>query len=312
MRWLIVAALLAGCPRKTMTDDERKKDYVEGMKPVLAQHQAAVTATLDALAAIPKLAAADPPVTTAEALPAPVECKRDTCLIKTVEPVGRIALEDTPNVDWDKVPRILRGEHDEYVTWQSDAYTLELIVAITHVAVVRVREYEKPVVGEKSDRYSGGRAAGDVIVYDVKGKKRVGAFPWAVSVPETAQIDANSADPGASIENVFVGHAASEIRSALTAFYAGKAPPVEPPKDDGRLRERQISDLLARQKMPVNEVEITDGPECKVVLVTAMPGLLAAHPSENPLETDGVLKPEAIETVRTVMEKDCAVSSRLP
>lgn len=311
MNWLVILAVLgvAGCPRKTMTDDERKAAYVEGIKPVLAKHQRAANAAIDALETIPTSAAAEPRVTALQPLPAPAACNGDTCVTKTAGPVGPISFNKLPTIiQWEDVPRVLRGEFGEYSNWQSDNRTFESINAITHLAVVRVHEFEKPVVSTNADRYTGGRAAGDVIVYDVKTKNRVGAFAWAVQMPETARIRADATDPVAEYQSVLVDHAKREIQAALADLYAGKAPAVAAPKDMERLRERQISDLLAGKQMPVMEVEITDGPTCKVVLVTALKHLLAVKPDGN----DGVVKPEAIESVRKVMAKECAVSYREP
>jgi hypothetical protein len=309
MNWLpilLALTLTTSCTRKLMTDDERKADYARGIKPLLAQHQASVTAVLAALKVIPKAGAAEPPVTALQPLPAPVVCNADTCMIATAEPVGKISLSSAPSLlDFEDVPRVLRGEYAAQVTWQRDKNTLEAIDALTHFAIVRVHQYEKPAVGSTAERYTGGHAAGDVIVYDVKTQKRVGAFTWTAEMPETVHIPADSTDPAAAYEREFVGAAREQIRTALDAFYAGKAA-EKGPSDDEHLRERQIQTLLAQDvRVMVLEVEISDSPTCKVVLV-AVPQMIAANPDA----ADGVVKPEAVKIVRQVMGKDCAVTYR--
>lgn len=309
MRWpsiLVVLALFTGCTRKLMTDDERKADYAQGIKPVIAKYQASVIATIASLESIPKAGATEPRVTAVQPLPAPVACNYDTCLVKTVGSASRISVENTPSlIDFSKVPRILRGEYEEYASWQADQQMLEKIDAISHYAIVRVHEYEKPVPGSTADRYTGGHAAGDAIIYDVKTGKRIGAVTWTAEMPETVHIPGDATDPAAEYESQFVGHAGPQITEALENFYAGKGAVAKPVYDDDKLRERQIMTLLVQDaEIMVVDVVITDGAACKVVL-TGAKALIAANPEAD----DGAVKPKAAEIVRKVMGKaDCAVT----
>lgn len=315
MKWLalVTVALFAGCGRKTMSDDERKSTYVAGMKPVLAKHAASATAVVDGLKLIPSLAAAEPPVTAPQPLASPLACTLDTCVITTAEPVLNIKIHDMPStvmpMHWDALPVMLRGEYRPDAVWQADEHTLATIAAISHVAVVRTREFEKPTV--TGDHYTGGRASGDVIVYEVKTKKRIGAFPWVAGMPETAEVAPGATD----LAYVLASRAPDKIRMALNDFYTGKAT-AEAPKDDAQLRQRQITGLLGADfQILVTEVLITDGPPCKVDLVTPLPGKLAATPGPEITTAgpDDVVKPEVAALVRKVIgNNDCAVSYRTP
>lgn len=312
----MVIALVA-CGNKTESTETppespapRKENDAAQLAPLVAKHKAAMSARLAAMDEIIKLAAAEPPVTQLEPLPAPVTGPSEAFQIRTLEPSYGVGINTSTELDRKTLDATLRGESVPGMTAGQFEAAAKLVDTFGWLAVVRVREFDKIVVAD--GRFSGGNVAGDVIAYDLKTKQRVGAFPFEVHMPATTSV------PTRDVEGTLHAHlhelVMMDVQQSLSKLWAGKAvSAVKAPIDNAHLRQRQIVELLAAKKMIAGEVEITEEPTCKVVLVTPMPGTLAAHKTKDAMDPgDGVIAPAVIEAVRQVMDKDCAVSVRVP
>ncbi len=304
MRWILILLVLAACPRKLESDEERKEGYVKQMEPILAAHKAPATAKLEAMRAVMKMLAAAPHVDQREALGPGVACTLDTC--------ERTSPGDDPTARWKGIENILRTGYDENTAAPSVEDSLRKLEAIKYFVVIRTHSYDPPVPGDQPDRYVGGHAAGDVAIYDLATRTRVGGFPWEVGAPDVASIDPK-ADRKSELDRAMRGSIALKIDDAIEAYLAGKAaaPPPSAPADDGDLRERQIKELLINKQMIVDSVEIVEKPSCRVVLRTFITTGIALHPPEGFGEGDGIVQPAATELVNKVLGKECAVSYQL-
>ena len=303
MHWILLL-LLAACPRKLQTDEEHKEGYLKQIEPILAEHRAPATAKLEAMHAVMKTLAAAPHLEQHEALVPGVACTLDTC--------ERTFPGDDPAARWKTVENILRTGYDETTAPLGVEDSLKKLEAIKYFVVIRTHSYEPPVPGEQPDRYVGGHAAGDVAIYDLTTRARVGGFPWEVGAPDVASIDP-TANRKSELDGAMRRSIALKTDDAIRDYLAGKGAPAPPsaPTADGDLRERQIKELLINKQMIVDSVEIVEKPSCRVVLRTFITTGIALHPPEGFGEGDGIVQPAATELVNKVMGKECAVTYRL-
>ena len=232
-----VAVAFGACKNKLPTFEEMQEARRKELGPIIERHKAPSTAKLDALRAIAKDAPAAPPVETRE--PATTFAISDTrypeeegVLVANLEEL--VAFDGTntapvtlrPGLSVAGLQGVLGGNAGDVGNPPAsiDAQ-LGVLEKLRHVALVRVRSYQPPRPAE-AGRFEGGRAVGDVLVYEIDARKRVGAFPFEILQGTEATVGRGTVE--ADLAQSFASSFEFRLRGELAAFAAGKPGPATP------------------------------------------------------------------------------------
>ncbi|HEX8914932.1 MAG TPA: hypothetical protein VF796_21445 [Humisphaera sp.] len=228
-----------GCKKDYPTNEQMNEEKRQAMAPVLARHKDAAAARLAAIKAVAADAAAAAPVTAREpksadlvAVPDFGETEPAGLLLAGVEVLAMDGKSDAAKVPLDPdlyLPDFPRVMADGYLpSWTAEGFEPKFVTLenLKQVAAVRVREYRAPKVTSASGetRFTGARAGGDVIVYDLATGKRVGAFPFEAAQRDTVTVRSkDGAGAERELEQAFAIDLKSAVRKEYAAYAAGKA-----------------------------------------------------------------------------------------
>jgi hypothetical protein len=200
---------------------------------VVEKRGAAAKAKIDALKAVAKDAKGAPPLAARQPVAALAALKADDrlkggLLVVTASWDDATAKPAPVGIDdeW------LKGLDDELRNGSTLGRSPEaldvalgLLSELRHVALVRVHRYDTPkaaLVGSEW-QYTGGRAAGEVRVYDLETKAKVGGFPFEITQRDTAFVRGKTAGAlDTELEKDFRSEVKSKFADELGAFLGGK------------------------------------------------------------------------------------------
>jgi hypothetical protein len=294
----------------------------QAMAPALAKHKEGATAQVASLKAVGADAKTAPPVAQREPAAVPLATLTDSgdpesagVLIGTAEwltAAGGTNEAKVPLSPRLSLANITRCMEDGYLSSSSPSdmeTNFTTLKGLKQAAVVRVRDYTKPkiVFAAGSKRFEGARASGDVIVYDLATRKRIGAFPFEAGQSGNVSVLAkDEAGAEKELEQAFAIDVEQAVRKEYAAFAAGTAGPSAPGTADDAERKR-FADKIRMQVLTDHflsnptKVEITSGPNGKP-LVTIWSSNLpqVALP-------DGSARPEVVQTVTKVLGREADV-----
>ncbi len=231
--------LLPACGNKNPTFEEMVEIQRKELAPLVDQHRAAGGAMITALRTAAAEARSTTKVAKREPLPAPVVIANDDLvaahlLLANIEWlanerwVNEAQIQIRPEVPIERLDQLLTtglydrtGNHDAPIVEQA----LTQLTSLQHVAFVRVHEYQPPKLAE-GNRFEGGVAEGDVLVFALPAHAREGAFPFEARQGETAKVARRSAE--ADLRGTFDDEVRRTIRAELVAFLANRPGPAAP------------------------------------------------------------------------------------
>lgn len=237
-------AVIPGCKEDSNSLEDMKEQNRKEMAPILEKHRAAATAMIETIKAIGEDAKTAPPVETREPpagtivspeygepetagiLLANIEWTRfnnDSSLVyfKTDFPISVIhrALKDGHCYD--------TGYHPAGV-----GEKFAVLTGLKQVAVIRIRRYDAPkaVFAVGQQRFEGGEAVGDVLIYDTATRKRIAGFPFEVHQHEDASISRSASEETVQRElsQSFASNFNFDMRRELHLYASGKTGPATP------------------------------------------------------------------------------------
>lgn len=325
MTRMLLASLIAlsawqgGCKRKLPTLEEMKEANRKEMGSILEKHRTAATAKLEAIKAVAADAKAAAPVTVRQ--PATVS------LAVPPEAAGLVLA----NLEWaaaangmneaklrvkDALPLgtltgALANGHAYGSSYNVQGIDRQfgLLVALKQAALIRIQRYDPPkaVAGPGGRRFQSGRAAGDVLVYDLETRKRIGAFPFEAMQRDTAGVGQRDGEALLKeLERSFAYDFETAINGELAAFAKGKAGPAAPgAAADASLR--RFTDKIWEQ---LTLDHLLSGPK-EIDFATGAGGsLIATIRAENPSHLaarDGAALPDVRRAVVKILGREATV-----
>jgi hypothetical protein len=242
---LALPLTLTGCGERNPTYEEMIEINRKALAPILDKHRAAVTAKLDAIKAVAKEAKAAPivqarePMAETATIPgSSYEALKAGVLLANADWADFEGTDETP-IDLDtRLPigkiqsALASGELPSSYSIQGLEEQFGVLAGIRQAALIRVHRYAKPQpsIGAKGERrFVGGKAYGDVQVYDLATGKRIGAFPFEIGQSDSASITSKDEESiQRELELSFARGVDYDLREELAAFAAGKEGPATP------------------------------------------------------------------------------------
>jgi hypothetical protein len=246
IRFVIAAlALVVGCKKSAPSVEQMREQRRTELAVIVDKHRAPFVKMLAAFRAVAVDAAPLPPVTAREPVAGslPVPELTGTDLKDTLAKAGVVVAsaswfaDDKPTVGEQLRldPGITSGlaKLVETGTFNIDSESaariderFATVERVHHVAVTRVHEYQPPRL-DAERRFQGGTAKGDVLVYALPARTRVGAFPFEVGQHDAVTIDRRK-DVTTELEKGFHRDFENAIYRELAAYAAGKPGPATP------------------------------------------------------------------------------------
>lgn len=328
MRTSSRAAVLAVCVLATAwsTSGCEKKDPLAWQKqaaaalqPVIEKHRPTAQAKIDALKAIALEAGALPPVEAREGAALPVTPKATLFSPNARSEKGNALLVNVETLaggaDAADGVRLAKGTWikslERYLTsgWYDSGnqppyvdQKFEELAGLKLALVARVHQYKAPslVVAGGEQRFEAGRARGDVLIYDIDERKRLGAFPFEVVQRDTASVNVKGSSESAAreLEENFRVDLNASLRKELAAFVDGAAGPASP----GIAKNAAVSRFAERMKVELASFHLVAGiQDIQIDTTSAVPRVTLIADKTGPLLSGGSVKPEVVEIARKVL-----------
>ena len=310
------------------TFEEMEEANRQEMAPVLAKHAAPAKAKIEALQAVAKDAQAQPPVTVRQPVAALAALDKNNLLkagvlLDTAESnlTGAAERKGSPvpmenNLRLGSiVGAMAKGHvHNTGDTVFGIEQQFGLLTGLRYAALVRTREYTQPKASMFGNerRFAAGRAVGDVLVYDLETKAKLGGFPFEVIQNDKALVDGKSKTEEAvqrDLESSFRISFNVSLEFELKAFMEGKSGSSAPgvaDKDSLESFNRRIWLAVADAHFAafLKKVEITETGGLTVTLYADSPLVLGGK--------DGVAKPDVKAIVQKILGREAVVKVAKP
>jgi len=311
------ALLMAvGC-KKSRSYEEMKEENRQAMAPILEKHRAAATARIEAIQEIAKDARWASRTTTPEP-PEPglkipenrYELVKGGLLLANVEWAAAADGTNEAKVKYDAdlplhmlVKAMKDGHnHDSGHSPEGADESFKTLTNLKHLALIRIYDYDPPeaIFTGGEQRFEGAEAKGDVLIYDLETRKRVGAFPYEVQQGPNAKVTRGASDETMSkeLERFFTSEFKYALLDEVTAYGAGKSGPAAP----GAAAKTSLQSFADKIRSEVGTEFLLSGPK-KVDIAAGEGGkplvtIYADTPNMLALKDGTVLK-----EVRAIVEK---------
>jgi hypothetical protein len=303
------------------TFEEMREANRQEMAPVLAKHSAAAKARIETLQAVAKDAQAQPPLKTLQPVAALAALDKDHLLkagllLATPDWAGAAGVTPSPlpvesRLDLGAINGAMAIGHSYNTRNRVEDIDEKfgLLTGLRYAALVRTRQYDKPraSVFDGERRFAAGRAVGDVLVYDLETKAKVGGFRFEVVQKDTALVDGKSKTDEViqrDLEESFGISFNVSLEYELKAFLDGKSGSSAPGAEDRASLEsfsRRIDLAVTQAHFAafVKTVEITDTGGLTVTIYADSPRVIAGK--------DGVANPDVKAIVQKILGREAVV-----
>lgn len=319
---VVVFFARGGLKREYATTEELEEASRQELAPVVAKHAVAAKAKIEVLQAVAKDSQTQPPLNALQPVAALAGIDKNSplkagVLLVTPNWTGAPGLEPSPvevesRLDLgDLTDAMAKGHvhnHKRHSV-QSIDEQFGLLAGVRYAALVRTRQYTPPKASMFGNerRFAAGRAVGDVLVYDLETKAKVGGFPFEVVQNDTALVDVKS-----KTDEAIQGELNSSFRISfnvsleyeLKAFLDGKSGSSAPGVADKKSLDSfvlKIEIALRKEYFAafLKKVEITETGGLTVTLYADQPWVLGGK--------DGVAKPEVKTLVQKILGSEAVV-----
>ncbi|MBX5482798.1 MAG: hypothetical protein IRZ16_13300 [Myxococcaceae bacterium] len=309
---VVALTVLPGCKPKYPTVEEMAEQRRQKFAAILDAHRAASTAQLKALHAIAREALAAPPVTAFEPPSGPVD--EALTLLRNVEVLAgadhsaKLELpRETDGLNCAVLEQALNtpGYNDD-ISFSLENH-LKRLEALRFVALVRVRDYTPPKVVMAGQRFEGGRASGDVLVYALDSRQRVGAFPFEIFQNDHVSVRGKTeVDIQRELDSNFASDVQIKVKRAFGDFIDHKVPSTAP----GVAQAQESARWENKVELAILETGLLGGVE-KVEVDPAAgerPAVIvhAKYPDALRMK-DGSARSEVTEAVKKVLGREAVI-----
>lgn len=314
-----------GCKKEYPSYDEMREEHRRQVKPILDKHRTVATAKIEAIQSCAKDAKDAPPVVEPEPTKQPIttpenkdELEQSGILLANLEWAMTVDGTNGASIDYPtELPVYLLAAALKDGHAYDRGYSVENIDEqfgklqnMKQLMVVRIRDYTppKPVFLGGEQRFEGAKAIGDVLIYDLDAKQRIGGFPYEAVQDHTAKIKRGASDDEArkDLERYFTTDFKYAIRNELAAYAQGKSGPAAPGVADyeslrgfgERIRSQIAMEFLLAG---ARKVDVTTGDDGKAVVT------IHAESPELLVRKSGALVPGLSELVEKALGRPATV-----
>jgi hypothetical protein len=315
MRFIVILGLvvLAGCPKKTHTLEERTAERQKQLAPIVAKYKPLVEARVALYKQLGETTKAAPPIAARE----PLIAKVTEPYLLSIERVldmrdgrGKIAPD---HIDVKNLENLMSDRPSTDFSLQSQTDSFEWFVTKpAFVAVVRLHEYTQPKVAVEKGFFTPGSARGDATLFELATQKKVGAFPFLVTQADTATQQTGQSAQNA-LQLAFNDDARKALEAELAAYLDGKPGPASvdrAPDTPESLRARHIQRALNDAAIFKTTFEIVEDP-CKLtIVVQPKHGFMIATDESRSKYIGTIKEPLASELLKAFGGLPCEIQFR--